>query len=99
MDLRHDKRPICEASCAVKVMEISVETEDAVNPKVPHMGKQCHPYFSAKRIPSSPSWLRRCSVCSAGDSVLRPLILKLGLSENAGVPKPLGLKLETSFPP
>ena len=45
MDLRHDKRPICEASCAVKVMEISVETEDAVNPKVPHMGTQCHPYF------------------------------------------------------
>ena len=31
--------------------------------------------FSAKRIPSSPSWLRRCSVCSTGDSVRMPLKL------------------------
>ena len=31
--------------------------------------------FSAKRIPSSPSWLRRCSVCSTGNSVRMPLKL------------------------
>ena len=68
-------------------------------PRCPTWGSNAIHIFSAKRIPSSPSWLRRCSVCSTGDSVLRPLILKLGLSENAGVPKPLGLKLETSFPP
>ena len=68
-------------------------------PRCPTWGSNAIHIFSAKRIPSSPSWLRRCSVCSTGDSVLRPLILKLGLSENAGVPKPMGLKLETSFPP
>jgi hypothetical protein len=31
-----------QALYAVKVMEISIETEDAVNPKVLKMGGQCH---------------------------------------------------------